>query len=72
MTLLQRETRLNEELAQQPAAILNAQFLYLTNPQRREHCGNVVLSNAISKGKMGTLIRRMDKELFTQLTQLYI
>jgi hypothetical protein len=72
MTLAQKENRLNEELSQHPLAVLYAQFQYLTNTQRKEHCGHIVLSNAISKGKLGTILRKMDRVQFLELSKYYV
>jgi len=71
MTLQQKETRLNQELANEPAAIINARFLYLTDTNRRNYCSPTLLSKRVSSGKVGSLIKVLDRGYFNQLTEGY-
>jgi len=71
MTLSQKEARLNQELASEPAAVINARFLYLTNKQRRNYCSPTLLSKRVRSGKVGSLIKVLDRGYFDTLTEGY-
>ena len=73
MTIAQKEARLNEYFASQNAAVMQARFLYLTDRHtRREWCSTVKLANAAKSGKLGSLVKRVDRTTFDELTKSYI
>ena len=73
MTIAQKEARLNDYFANQPAAVMQARFLYLTDKNtRREWCSTLKLANAAKSGKLGSLVKRVDRSTFDELTKNYI
>lgn len=72
MTLQQKEQQLNDYYASMNAAVVHARFLYLTDKQRKNRINNTPLYNAIRGGKMGTLLRKVDKDTFLELTKHFI
>lgn len=73
MTVKEKEKQLNEKLGGEPAAIMLAKYQYLTDASLFHNTiTNHVLLGWISRGKLGSLLRTIDKEAFKELTKDFI
>jgi hypothetical protein len=73
MTAKEKEDKLNIQLSSESSEVLLANYQYLTNGDYFQNkIKPHVLNNWIKKGKLGSLLRKLDKTAFEDLTKDFI